>query len=71
MISLKYNKGKNWSMSILTRNYKGLYFSFGKFWKGVYMHFPKRTYRIYYSNKRINIDSYCTKGFNKLLKIEQ
>lgn len=38
---------ENWDYALLTKNCNGIFISVGKFWKGIYFHFPKLTIRIF------------------------
>lgn len=53
---------------LLTKNYKGIFISIHKFWKGVYFHFPTFTIRLFLWG----IDWYSTKPIltTKWKKIE-
>jgi hypothetical protein len=46
---------------LLTKKYKGIFISWNKFWKGIYLHFPKFTIRLFLWG----IDLYSTQGFGK------
>ena len=52
--------------SFMTKNYKGIFVSWGKLWKGIYWHFSTFTIRTFLWG----IDWYSTKEFNKSLKLE-
>jgi hypothetical protein len=56
---------------LLNKNYKGIFISINKNSIYCYFHFPNITKRIYFSNNKIQYDSYSTIGFNKHLKISK
>jgi len=47
--------------SLLTKKYKGIFIKWNKHWKGIYLHFPKFTIRIFL----FGLDWYSTSHFEK------
>ena len=50
------------NFSLLTKNYKGIFVLYNKYWKGIYWYFPNFTLRTFLWG----IDWYSTKNFNKM-----
>lgn len=51
-------------IKLLSKYYKGIFISWGKYWKGIYFHFPNFTIRLFLWG----VDGYSTKHFNKMIR---